>query len=141
MEIKAGNAAQSKGSTKSVRSVHPDTNRIVFYPNTTNYASYDEERKGGVINSLYSVMMNKENNDKNFLEIQDLMKQQTNHRNIKVKDDDGGIGEYSVIIETKTVMQYSEMMRMYFKKNKTKKDVKIIKMKNTINYKHNVLFM
>ena len=67
----------------------------------------------------------------NFLEI---------HRNIKVKDNDGGIGEYSVIIETKTVMQYRKMMNMYFKKNKAKKDIKIIKMKNAINCKSNYVY-
>ena len=86
-------------------------------------------------------MINKENNDKNFLEIQDEMKSQVNHKNIDVKNEDGSITKHPVLIVTKTEMKYSQMMKMHFKKNEKKKDHELIRMQNKINEKNNILFL
>ena len=69
------------------------------------------------------------------------MKSLKNNKNIDVKSGDDKISKHPVVIVSKTEMQWSEMSKIYFKKSKNKKDNEVIKMKNKINEKNNLLFL
>ena len=68
-----GPKAQMKGNVTGKNTIHPDANRIIVYPNTQGYVSYDEPEKGGVlIDSLYQTMINNENDEKILLRVKML---------------------------------------------------------------------
>ena len=83
--------------------LHPNENRIIFYPNTEQFQSYDDEKKGGIlINGLYETMKdiidnnNNDDNKKNFLQIvQDIIGDKAEDDLVKLKDKKGNVNKFN----------------------------------------------
>eukprot|EP01084_Bolivina_argentea_P245059 410394_1 len=135
MTPKGNNAVQNNEEQKIH---HPNENRMIFYPNTEPYVSYDGSNGGALMYSFYSTMMDDENKNKNFLQLQDIIRKKADQKLFSCKDDQGVLKEYCVKIETKTTMDYEAMQKMYFREKNTQKDKEFIAAKNAIKMREKI---
>eukprot|EP01084_Bolivina_argentea_P207217 353598_1 len=134
-------AAQIKG--KYTGKQHADSNRIVLYPNTENYQSYDIPNEGGVLlSNIHDVMMDSKNDGKSFGEIYDLIKDKTDNIPMQVLNSDKKIVECASIIQISSTLKLTEIMKLYLVENTENNKKKWIeKNKEIIEKKRNILYL
>ena len=133
----------SKGNNSKISSyLAPNNNRFIFYSSTEPFISYDTKNEGNaLINGLYKTLINNNNNNKNFLQIQDLIEKECNNKIVDIKDKNGKIHKGIIQIETsKTGMDIDMRSNLKFSINKNK-NIEKIKIQNTINDKRNILYI
>ena len=128
--------AQVMGSDDESGSCHPDDNRCIFSSNTTGHQSYSYPETGGVlIEALYKILRDESNHNKNFLQLQTMIKRKVDNKKIMTKKKNK---EVKAKMDFETTMYLDELPNIKFAVNEQTHDYDLIHDENERSSKRDI---